>query len=180
LPGDEGALAIVNIINGSVNPSGKLPFTFPRYPSTHTTYDCKYTEILDNDFKPLGFVPLYPFGHGLSYTQFSYSGMQLLNREASSKDSISMRVTVKNTGKMAGYETVLVYSSDVVASLTPAVKRLCAFDKVYLNPNESKEIIFSIPAERLAFVGLDNKFIVEPGKFIFSVSQLTDSLNIHP
>ena len=180
LPGDEGAMAIANIVSGTVNPSGKLPFTFPRFAGTHTTYDCKYTEVLNNDFKPLGFDPLFPFGHGLSYTQFSYSDMKIENREANAKDSILLSVTVKNTGAIAGAESVLVFSSDVVASITPSVKRLCAFNKVTLNPNESKELKFSIPAERLAFVGLDNKFVIEPGKFIFSVSQLTDSLNIYP
>jgi beta-glucosidase len=180
LPGDEGAIAIANITKGVVNPSGKLPFTFPRYANIHTTYDCKYTEVLNNDFKPLGFDPLFPFGYGLSYTQFSYTNIRIANREVSSKDSILLSVIVKNIGSIAGSETVLVFSSDVVASITPSVKRLCAFDRVLLNPNESKEVSFTIPADRLAFVGLDNKFVVEPGKFIFSVSQLTDSLTIRP
>ena len=176
LPGNEGALAIANILTGKVNPSGKLPFTFPRFAGTHTTYDCKFTETLNNDFKPLGFNPLYSFGHGLSYTHFAYTNLEIANKNLSANDNISIKVNIKNTGTKSGTETVLVYATDEYASITPAVKRLRAFKRVDLNANETKEVKFNIAVSELAFVNLNNKFIVEPGKFYFTVSNLKDSI----
>ena len=178
LPGNEGALAIADIMVGIVNPSGKLPFTFPRFAGVHTTYDCKYTETLNNDFKPIGFDPLFQFGHGLSYSNFTYANMKIENRNVTVKDSVSISVQLNNTSAIAGSETVLVYASDVYASITPSVKRLRAFKRVPLNTNESKEVQFKIAVSDLAFVGLDNKFIVEPGKFYFSIANLKDSITV--
>jgi len=176
LPGNEGALAIADILSGKVNPSGKLPFTFPRYAGTHTTYDCKFTETLNNDFKPLGFNPLFSFGHGLSYTNFTYSNLAIANRNLSANDSISINVNVQNVGAKNGTETVLIYAADEYASITPSIKRLRAFKRIDLNSNEKKEVSFKIAVSDLAFVGLENKFIVEPGKFFITVANLQDSI----
>jgi beta-glucosidase len=178
LPGNEGALAIADIMVGKVNPSGKLPFTFPRYAAVHTTYDCKYTETLNNDFKPIGFDPLFHFGHGLSYSNFTYANMKIENRNVTVKDSVSISVQLNNTSAIAGSETVLVFASDVYASITPSVKRLRAFKRVPLDKYEGKEVRFKIAVSDLAFVGLDNKFIVEPGKFYFSIANLKDSITV--
>jgi beta-glucosidase len=178
LPGNEGARAIADIMIGNVNPSGKLPFTFPRYAGTHTTYDCKYTETLNNDFKPVGFDPLFHFGHGLSYSNFTYTNMKIENKNVILKDSVSIIVQLNNTSAIAGSETVLVYSSDVHASITPSIKRLRAFKRVPLDKYEGKEVQFKIAVSDLAFVGLDNKFIVEPGKFYFSIANLKDSITV--
>lgn len=178
LPGNEGALAIADIMVGKVNPSGKLPFTFPRFAGVHTTYDCKYTETLNNDFKPIGFDPLFHFGQGLSYSNFNYANMKIENRDVTVKDTVSITVQLNNTSAIAGSETVLVFASDVYASITPSVKRLRAFKRVPLDKYEGKEVQFKIAVTDLAFVGLDNKFIVEPGKFYFSIANLKDSINV--
>lgn len=178
LPGNEGALAIADIMVGKVNPSGKLPFTFPRFAGVHTTYDCKYTETLNNDFKPIGFDPLFHFGQGLSYSNFNYANMKIENRDVTVKDTVSITVQLNNTSAIAGSETVLVFASDVYASITPSVKRLRAFKRVPLDKYEGKEVQFKIAVTDLAFVGLDNKFIVEPGKFYFSIANLKDSITV--
>lgn len=178
LPGNEGALAIADIMVGKVNPSGKLPFTFPRFAGVHTTYDCKYTETLNNDFKPIGFDPLFHFGHGLSYSNFTYRNIKIENRDVTVKDTISISIQLNNTSAIVGSETVMVFASDVYASITPSVKRLRAFKRIPMNKNESKEVQFKIAVSDLAFVGLDNKFIVEPGKFYFSIANLKDSITV--
>lgn len=176
LPGNEGALAIADVLIGKVNPSGKLPFTFPRFAGTHTTYDCKYTETLNNDFKPIGFNPLFPFGHGLSYTQFEYSDLVIDNKTPLTNDSITISFKISNKGEMDGYETALLFVSDEYASITPSVKRLRAFKKVFLKVGETKDLSIKLAISDLAFVGLDNKFIVEPGKFVLSIGNLNDSI----
>lgn len=176
LPGNEGALAIADILIGKVNPSGKLPFTFPRFAGTHTTYDCKYTETLNNDFKPIGFNPLFSFGHGLSYTQFEYSDLAIDNKAPLTTDTITVSLKISNKGEMDGYETALIFVSDEYASITPSVKRLRAFKKVFLKAGESKDVSIKLAISDLAFVGLDNKFIVEPGKFILNIGDLNDSI----
>ena len=176
LPGNEGALAIADVLIGKINPSGKLPFTFPRFAGTHITYDCKYTETLNNDFKPIGFNPLFPFGHGLSYTQYEYSDLVIDNKNPSTSDSILVRVKVSNKGEMDGYETALLYVSDEYASITPSIKRLRAFKKVYLKAGESKNVSINLAISDLAFVGLDNKFMVEPGKFVINIGNLNDAI----
>jgi len=178
LPGNEGALAIADIMIGKVNPSGKLPFTFPRFAGVHTTYDCKYTETLNNDFKPIGFDPLFHFGQGLSYSNFNYANMKIENRDVTVKDTVSISVQLNNTSAIAGSETVMVFASDVYASITPSVKRLRAFKRVPLDKYEGKEVQFKIAVSDLAFVGLDNKFIVESGKFYFSIANLKDSITV--
>ena len=178
LPGNEGALAIADIMIGKVNPSGKLPFTFPRFAGVHTTYDCKYTETLNNDFKPMGFDPLFYFGQGLSYSNFNYANMKIENRDVTVKDTVSITVQLNNTSAIAGSETVLVYASDVYASITPSVKRLRAFKRVPLDKYEGKEVQIKIAISDLAYVGLDNKFIVEPGKFYINIANLKDSITV--
>ncbi len=176
LPGNEGALAIADILIGKVNPSGKLPFTFPRFAGTHTTYDCKYTETLNNDFKPIGFNSLFPFGYGLSYTQFDYTDLVIDNKNPLTTDTITVSLKISNKGEMDGYETALLYISDEYASITPSIKRLRAFKKVYLKAGESKNVSIKLAISDLAFVGLDNKFMVEPGKFVINIGNLNDAI----
>jgi beta-glucosidase len=176
LPGNEGALAIADILIGKVNPSGKLPFTFPRFAGTYTTYDCKYTETLNNDFKPIGFNSLFPFGYGLSYTQFDYTDLVIDNKNPLTTDTITVSLKISNKGEMDGYETALLYISDEYASITPSIKRLRAFKKVYLKAGESKNVSIKLAISDLAFVGLDNKFMVEPGKFVINIGNLNDAI----
>ena len=178
LPGNFGAKALGDILIGKVNPSGKLPFSYPKYASHFSTYDCKLTETINNKFQINGSAPLFPFGYGLSYTQFSYSDMSIKNRLISENDSIDIKVKISNTGNRNGMETVLVYSADPVASITPSIKRLRAFKKIDLKSMENKEVEFKISAKELSFVGLNNKFILEPGKVYLELGNLRDSVEI--
>ncbi|MFY8019995.1 MAG: beta-glucosidase [Bacteroidia bacterium] len=178
LPGNFGGKALGDILTGKVNPSGKLPFSYPKYAGHFTTYDCKLTETINNKFQINGSAPLYPFGHGLSYTQFSYTDLQIKNRILQENDSIEISVKIGNSGNRNGMETVLVYSSDPVASITPSIKRLRAFEKIDLKVNEKKELLFKLPAKNLSFVGLNNQFILEPGKYYIELAGLRDSIEI--
>lgn len=180
LPGNESAVSIAEIMIGKRNPEGKLPFTFPRYSSSHSTYDRKYTECLNNDFKYSTESDLYPFGWGLSYTQFTYSDLKISNRNLRMSDSIELSFTLRNTGNRAGSETVMIYSSDVAASITPSVKRLRAFRKISLNAGEENKVNMKIACESLSFVGLNNKWVLEPGTFEMRVSELKDSIIVMP
>jgi beta-glucosidase len=166
LPGNEGGRAIAEVLFGDYNPNGKLPFTYPRYAHSLMTYDHKATDLNSGTDQP-GFNPQWPFGHGLSYTTFAYAGLKLNTTEPklSTNDPLTVEVTVTNTGTREGQEVVQVYVSDKVASITPPVKRLRAFDKVSLKPGESKIVTFTITPRDLAFVGIDNKWVTEPGDF---------------
>ncbi len=179
LPGDAGGKAIADLLIGNVNPSAKLPFSFPRDAAVHITYDCKYTELLDNNFKP-SYKPLFAFGSGLSYTQFEYSNLEISKKELKTNDSVEISIAIKNSGSRAGTEVALVYSIDEVASITPSIRKLRAFERVTLEASESKTIKMKIPVSKLRFVDINNKWVLEPGKFKFEVSQLTDSINIQP
>ena len=178
LPGDAGGTAIAKVLIGTENPSGKLPFTYPRYAGFHLSYDCKYTEVLNKDFKPLGFDPLFSFGSGLSYTNFTYSNFTCNQENYKFTDTITMHVSISNTGKMEGSHTALFYSKDEVASITPSLKKLRAFKKIHLKPGERKNITLQIPVQSLAFVGLANKWLVEPGDFKLSVDTLVQNITI--
>lgn len=169
LPGNEGARALADILTGTVNPSGKLPFTYPRNPSSFTTYDHKYTDRIDPNFGTNAFDPLFEFGHGLSYTTFDYSDLSIEKDTLGRDDMLRLTISVSNTGEIVGKEVVQVYSSDLVASITPSVKRLRAFEKVELQPGEKKNLEIEIPVSRLAFVGKDLDWTVESGEFELTV-----------
>jgi beta-glucosidase len=178
LPGDAGGTALANVLCGLSNPSGKLPFTYPRYSGFHLTYDCKYTEVLNKDFKPLGFNPLFEFGSGLSYTDYVYSNFTCDKESYTLTDTIKMNVTISNTGAMEGLHTALFYSKDEVASITPSVKKLRAFRKIFLKPGASEIVSIELPVQHLAFVGLSNKWGVEPGSFKLSADTLIQNITI--
>ncbi|MFQ5447597.1 MAG: glycoside hydrolase family 3 N-terminal domain-containing protein [Saprospiraceae bacterium] len=173
LPGNEGGRAIADVLFGDYNPNGKLPFTYPRYAHSLMTYDYKGTDLNSGSDQP-GFNPQWPFGHGLSYTTFNYSDLKLsaTKLQLSTSESLTVEVTVTNTGQREGKEVVQLYVSDKVASITPPVKRLRAFDKVSLQPGESKTVTFTIAPRDLAFVGIGNKWVTEPGDFEVSVGGL--------
>lgn len=180
LPGSEGGRAVAEILFGGHNPCGKLPFTYPRFPNALLTYDHKNWDLV-NDSKSggSGFNPQWPFGHGLSYTTFAYSDLQISAGEWGMKDSVTIRVNVTNAGASAGKEVVQLYISDKVASITPPVKRLRGYEKIYLEPGQKQEVAFVIKAKDLAFVGLDNKWITEPGAFEVSVGELKEEFIIN-
>jgi beta-glucosidase len=166
LPGNEGGRAIAEVLFGDFNPSGKLPFTYPRYTGSFFTYDHKFSETKDKDFKTEAFNPQYQFGFGLSYTTFNHSNLKVDKKNLIGKgDAINVQVTITNTGKIAGKEVVQIYTKDLVATITPSVKRLKGFKKVSLQPGESQTVSFKITPDQLGFVGNDNKWVTEPGDF---------------
>ena len=164
LPSNFGADALADILTGDVNPSGKLPITYPRHTNSLVPYIHKPSEGEGN---PQGgdFYPQYSFGFGLSYTTFEYSNLTVDKKGFSPGESATIMVTVKNTGNREGKEVVQLYVSDLMASLTPDVKRLRGFEKVNLNPGESKKVTFKLLLKNLAFVNPDNKRTLEAGDF---------------
>lgn len=164
LAGDEGGRAIANILLGETNPSGKLPYTYPRYANTMVTYDHRGTDLVKRDFSMNAFEPQFEFGHGLSYTTFEYSNLSF-PAQMNFDTPIQISVDVKNTGGRKGKEVVQLYVNDKVASITPSLKKLRGFEKIELNPGEMQTVTFSIHSKDLAFVGIDNEWITEPGDF---------------
>jgi beta-glucosidase len=177
LPGNEGGDAIADILYGNVNPSGKLPFTWPKYPHTISLYDHKYTDH-NIEGKQAPYQPQYEFGYGLSYTQFKYTDLHIALSGDSNNDSLFVEVNVKNIGNRAGKEVVQLYISDLYASITPSVKRLRAFEKVSILPGKDRTISFKIALKELAFVGMDYKWTLEPGTFEVQIENLNKSFTI--
>ena len=184
LPGDEGGVAIAETLFGDNNPSGKLPFTYPKYQGLNVTYDHKHTERFDRfagqtsslgeEAKPVVNTTnsQWDFGYGLSYSTFEYSNLTIDKKEYGLTDTIYLSVDVANTSSVTGKEIVQVYVSDLVASITPSVKRLRAFDKIELGNGDSKSVRFAIPVSELAFVNRSNTWMVEPGEFKVTVGEL--------
>ena len=162
LPGDFGGEAITEIIFGKVNPSGKLPYTYPKFDGVVEYYDYVNSETKTNklDGKPID--TQWPFGFGLSYTSFSYSNLKI---KSSDNYNFNATIDVKNTGTKAGKEVVQWYITDEYASITPANKKLKHFEKINLQPGESKTVSFNFSKENLRFVGTSNTWIFEPGTF---------------
>ena len=177
LPGNYGADALVNLLSGDENFSAKMPYTYPKEINSLINYDYKVSEEVgtmagayDYDAKV---ILQWPFGYGLSYTSYIYSNLRVDKTSFTADDVLTISVDVKNTGSRAGKEAVLLYSSDLVASLTPDNKRLRAFDKVALEPGETKTVRFTLPAKDLAFVGADGRWTLEEGTFTLKVGRLT-------
>src|SRR5215211_981760 len=177
-PSHEGGTAIGDVLFGDVNPSGKLPFTYPRTPNGLINYDHKPFETENTSFGNMAFNPQFNFGDGLSYTTFAYSDLRLEKQTISASEELPVSVVVKNTGNRAGKEAVLVYVSDLVASISPPGKRLRRFAKVSLEAGESRTVSFKLRREDLSFIGTDNKPVVEPGEFEVRVAGLTQKFTV--
>ena len=182
LPGNFGGDALSDILSGKVNPSGKLPYTYPAYPNSLIPYYYKPSEVQNNSQGAYNYVGevnnLYDFGFGLSYSEFTYSDLEINNDQFNLDDSIKISVNVKNSGNIDGSETIQLYSSDLYASLTPDVKRLRDFEKVEIKAGESKTITFDLPVSELAFANSDNQFVVESGKFKLSIDNLSREITV--
>lgn len=170
LPGNYGGDALASLISGKENFSGRLPFTYSKYVNSLHTYDYKVSEnvqTMDGLYNYDATMDVqWPFGAGLSYTSFEYSDLKSISPvQFNADDMLTFEVTVKNTGSVKGKEAVLLFSSDIIASKVPDVKRLRQFTKVELNPGESKIVRLEIPAHELAFVGHDGKWRLEKGQF---------------
>ncbi|WP_300956711.1 glycoside hydrolase family 3 N-terminal domain-containing protein [Muribaculum intestinale] len=169
LPGNFGGEALANILAGDTNPSGKMPYTYPRHQAELTTYDYRVSEEMDKmegayDYDAVVSVQ-WPFGYGLSYTTFKYDNLRCSHSEFGVNDNLIFTIDVTNTGNCTGKEVVMLFSRDIVASLTPDNRRLRAFEKVELKPGETKTVTLPIKASDLAFVDYDGKWVLEKGKF---------------
>jgi len=176
-PSNYGGDALAALLAGDENFSGKLPFTYPKHINSLHTYDYKvseHREVMDGSYNYEAVMDVqWPFGFGLSYTNFAYSDFVLESpADFKAGDELKVSVKVTNTGDRAGKEAVLLYSSDLVASLIPDVKRLRGFEKVALEPGETKTVSFVVPAHELAFVGADGKWRLEKGDFRLSCGGL--------
>lgn len=170
LPGNYGGDALANLLAGDVNFSAKLPFTYPKYQAALTKYDykpCEQVETMSGAYNYNAVVSVqWAFGYGLSYTTFAYSNLRVNKQQFTADDVLTFTVDVKNTGSVAGREPVLLFASDLVASLTPDNRRLRAFEKTpLLQPGETKTVTLSLKGSDLAFVGYDGKWILEKGDF---------------
>ena len=176
LPSNYGADALAALLSGDENFSGKLPFTYSKHINALHTYDYKvseHRETMEGSYNYDAVMDVqWPFGFGLSYTTFAYSNLQVSASSFKEGDVLKVSVDVTNTGKRVGKEAVLLYSSDLVASLIPDVKRLRGFDKVALEPGETKCVRFELPASALAFVGADGRWRLEAGDFRISCGGL--------
>lgn len=180
LPGNYGGDALADILFGDVNPSGKLPYTYPAYPNSTVNYYHKFSE----EQKPSegaykyesDYNPQYEFGYGLSYTTFEYSDLITDKVRFSDNQTITVSVNIKNTGMVDGKEVVMLFSSDKVASISPDVKRLRKFEKIILKKGETKTVKFTINASDLAFVNQFNKTITEDGEFDLKIANLSTQI----
>ncbi|MEP6746589.1 MAG: beta-glucosidase BglX [Bacteroidota bacterium] len=178
-PGTEAGNAIADVLFGNYNPSGKITATFPRsvgqipiyynHKNTGRPYDGKGPGKFKSYYMDISNDPLYPFGYGLSYTSFDYSDVTLSNSNLKGDETLTATVTVTNTGKYAGEETVQLYISDPVASVTRAVKDLKGFKKTFLQPGEKKQVSFAVTTQQLKFYNSDLKYDWEPGEFIIQI-----------
>lgn len=169
LPGNYGGDALARLLAGDANFSGRMPYTYPRRTGSLVTYDykpCESTGQMDGNYNYDAVMDVqYPFGYGLSYTTFAYSGLRVDKGRFTVSDTLTFSVEVTNTGNMTGKETVMLFTGDMVASMTPDVRRLRSFEKIELRPGEKKRVEMRIPGSDLAFVGADNRWRLEKGKF---------------
>lgn len=181
IPGNMGGDALANLVSGKANFSGKMPYTYPKEINSLANYDFKKSEEVGTmegayDYNAK-ITQQWGFGYGLSYTSYKYSNLKVSQSDFRHGDIIKVSVDVKNTGKVAGKESVLLFSSDLIASIVPDGRRLRAFDKVELQPGETKTMTFELKADDLAFVGWNGKWRLEEGDFKLMIADL--SADIH-
>ena len=177
-PSNMGGQAIAEVLFGDVNPSGHLPITYPRSPNALLTYDHKAFEDEDQAFGLMAFKPQFAFGYGLSYTSFAYSDLTVGPMAVQAGDPLNISVTVANTGMRSGKEVVQVYLRNVVATPTPAGRRLVRFAKVDLQPGATQTLKFTLNRDDLSYTGTDNKLVVEPGDFKIFVGNLQGGFTV--
>ena len=176
-PGDEGGLALADVLTGKVNPSGRLPITYPREVNNLINYDHKYTEQFNPDFSKNAYNPQYVFGHGLNYSSVVYENLELSSDELNLGEELTVSVTLVNSSSVYDHdEVVMLFVNDRVASITPSVRKLRAFQRVSIPKGESKEVSITISAEDLKFVGKDLTWIAEEGWFDVEVGSLRTEL----
>ena len=186
--GSETADAVADVLFGEVNPSGKLTMTFPKnvgqipiyYAAKNTgrpLQEGRWFEKFRSNYLDVDNQPLYPFGYGLSYTTFEYGPVTLNAKEIEAGETVKAEVVVRNTGKVAGKEVVQMYIQDAVGSTTRPVRELKGFQKIYLEPGESKTVTFEITPELMSHYNSELKFVAEPGEFIIFVGTDSETRN---
>ena len=182
LPGQQGGAAIAEILFGDVNPSGRLPVTFPRsegqIPIYYNHKPSGGRSNWKSNYIDLSTKPLFVFGHGLSYTQFSYQDLTLSQKQATATSIIDVSVTVKNTGDYAGDEVVQLYLADPIASVTRPVKMLKGFKRISLQPNEERAIHFQLDVRHLGFHDTKMQYVVEPGEIVVMIGSSSDNIQL--
>ena len=180
LPGNYGADALANLLAGDANFSAKMPYTYPREINSLANYDYKVSEevgTMSGAYNYDAKVSLqWPFGFGLSYTTFEYSNLRVNRDSFTADDELTVSVDVRNTGAFAGKEPVLLYTSDLVASIVPDNKRLRDFKKIELQPGEEQTVTFKLPAKSMAFVGADGRWTIEEGDFVLRIGKLSQKV----
>lgn len=177
-PGMHGGEAVAEVLFGEMNPSGRLPFTYPRHPNELVTYDHRFTETLSPRFEGQGYRPEWPFGHGLSYTTFAYADLRVAPAAMDTAGRVRVTVTLRNTGARAGEETVLLFTRQHYGTMTPHTRRLRAFRRVPLAPGESRAVSFDLGADDLRAVGRDGRMVLQPGAFDVMVGGLTGTFRV--
>jgi beta-glucosidase len=184
-PGSEASDAICDVLFGEAVPSGKLTVSMPQATGQEPLYynqlptgrpmgeNAQRFRLYKSNYLDVRNDPLYPFGYGLSYTTYEYSNLKVDRQQFTADDVLTVSVDVKNTGNRAGKEPVLLYSSDLVASIVPDNKRLRDFTKIELQPGQTKTVTFQLPAKSLAFVGADGRWILEEGEFDLKIGRLS-------
>ena len=180
IPGNMGGDALANLVSGKSNFSGKMPYTYPKEINSLANYDFKKSEEVGTmegayDYNAK-ITQQWGFGYGLSYTSYQYSNLKVSQSDFRHGDIIKVSVDVKNTGKVAGKESVLLFNSDLIASMVPDGRRLRAFDKIELQPGETKTVTFDLNADDLAFVGYDGKWVLEEGDFKLMIADLSTDI----
>jgi beta-glucosidase len=181
LPGDQGGRAVSDILFGVVNPSGKLPYTYPRHSGVIMHYDHKQSELINgNSWKNDFFNPQWNFGYGQSYTSFEYSNLSVNKSELSinKNEELTIDVNIKNTGDISGKEIIQLYTRDHYASISPPLKKLCRYTKISLSAGETKKVSFKIKVSDLGFYGLSNEWINEIGAHSFYVESLEEKITL--
>jgi beta-glucosidase len=182
LPGEEGGSAIAEVLFGDVNPGGKLPITFPRsvgqVPIFYNAKPAGTRSHWYEDYVSEKVTPLYPFGHGLSYTDFEYCHLSIMPEQARSGEHVDIYLTVENTGRMAGEEVVQLYIHDTLACTPRPVKELKGYRRLKLEPGETRQVVFHLPVDQLAFYDLDLNLILEPGRIEVMVGSSSQDIRL--
>ncbi|MCS7222076.1 MAG: glycoside hydrolase family 3 N-terminal domain-containing protein [Anaerolineae bacterium] len=182
LPGEEGGHAVADVLFGDYNPGGKLPITFPRaagqVPIFYSHKPSGGRSFLYGDYVSLSAKPLFPFGHGLSYTRFEFENLQIIPDQVSVEGKVQISVDIKNVGERAGEEVVQLYTHDVLASVTRPVKELKGFKRIALEPGEKKTVTFTLSASQLGFYNREMEFVVEPGAIEVMIGSSSEDIRL--
>jgi len=176
--GEKGGYAIADVLFGDYNPNGKLPITFPRHSGQLPMYYNHVPSKLGKNYKDMPGTPLFTFGHGLSYTSFEYSNLQISPSIILPGGEVKITLDVENSGQREGKEVVQLYIKDEVSSVTTPVKQLRGFEKINLKPGEMKSVTFTLKPEDLTLLNRDMRWVVESGKFIVMTGSSSSDIRL--